>query len=123
MSEPNVIFLLKYAGALCTIGVIVIVAIKTVTEAIVKKDSVEMKKPCGEKFSDHSGKIKVLEAEADTRKERIIKLEINYKHILDEIATIKCDIKDMKTAAEKNAAMTAQIYAWMSERKQGGKRK
>ena len=88
-----------------------------------KKESTEPKKPCGEKFSDHSGKIKVLETEADARKERIIKLEINYRHILDEIATIKCDIKDMKTAAEKNAIMTEKIYAWMAERKQGGKRK
>ena len=103
-------------------GTIITVAILFIG-AWMKKESTEPKKPCGEKFFDHSGKIKVLEAEADTRKERIIKLEINYKHILDEIATIKCDIKDMKTAAEKNAAMTAQIYAWMSERKQGGKRK
>ena len=122
MSEP-IVSLLKFAGALCTIGIVIIVAVKTVTEAIVKKDSVEIKKNCGDKFTDHSGKIIAMKIEADTRKERIMKLEINYGHILDEIATIKCDIKDMKTAAEKNAAMTAQIYAWMSERKQGGKRK
>ena len=88
-----------------------------------KKESTEPKKNCGDKFTDHSGKIKILEAETDAREKRVMKLEFNYGHILDEIATIKCDIKEMKTAAEKNAAMTTQIYAWMAERKSNGKRK
>ena len=122
MSEP-IISLLKLAAYLGTAAIIILGAVKIVTEAIVKKDSGETKKSCGEKFTDHSGKIKVLEAEADTRKERIIKLEINYKHILDEIATIKCDIKEMKTAAQKNAIMTTEIHRWMLERKNERKRK
>ena len=103
-------------------GTIITVAILFIG-AWMKKESTEPKKNCVEKFSDHSGKIIAMKIETDAREKRVMKLEFNYGHILDEIATIKCDIKDMKTAAEKNAAMTAQIYAWMSERKQGGKRK
>ena len=88
-----------------------------------KKDSGETKKSCGEKFTDHSGKIIAMKLEADAREKRVMKLEFNYDHILEEIKTIKGDIKDMKDAAVKNTAMTAQIYAWMDKRKTNGKRK
>ena len=88
-----------------------------------KKESTEPKKNCGEKFTDHSGKIVAMKIEADAREKLVMKLEFNYDHILEEIKTIKCDIKDMKDAAVKNTAMTAQIYAWMDKRKTNGKRK
>ena len=122
MSEP-IVSLLKFAGALCTIGIVIIVAVKTVTEAIVKKDSVEIKKNCGDKFTDHSGRIKTLEDETAAKEKRVMKIEFNLGHILEEISTIKCDIKEMKTAAQKNAIMTTEIHRWMLERKNERKRK
>jgi len=103
-------------------GTIITVAILFIG-AWMKKESTEPKKNCGEKFTDHSGKIKVLEDGTAAREKRVMKIEFNLGHILEEISTIKCDIKEMKTAAEKNAIMTEKIYAWMAERKQGGKRK
>ena len=87
-----------------------------------KKESTDPKKNCGDKFKDNSDKIAMIEREGIARKERIRELEINYGHILTKIGSIEGDIKEMKTAAVKNAAMTTQIYAWMAERKQGGKR-
>ena len=106
------------AGLLAILG-----AVKIVTEAIVKKDSGETKKSCGEKFTDHSGKIVAMKIEADAREKRVMKLEFNYDHILEEIKSIKYDIREMKTAAEKNVIMTEKIYAWIDKRKTNGKRK
>ena len=93
------------AGMLAILG-----AVKIVTEAILKKESAEIKKPCGDRFMDHSGKIKILEDEAAIRNNRLIKLEINYGHILEKITRIEIVI-------DKNAEMTRQIYAWMDKRK------
>ena len=88
-----------------------------------KKDSGKIKKNCGDKFTDHSDKIRIMKEDTQESKNRIFAIELNYGHILEEITTIKGDVKEIKTAADKNALMTAKIYDWMAERKQGGKRK
>ena len=106
------------AGLMAILG-----AVKIVTEAILKKESAEIKKPCGDRFTDHSGKIKIVEKDVQESKDRIFAIELDYKHILTEINTIKGDIKEMKIATDKNGEMTRQIYTWMSDRKRGGKRK
>ena len=103
-------------------GTIITVAILFIG-AWIKKESTEPKKNCVEKFSDHSGKIIAMKIETDAREKRVMKLEFNYEHILEEIKTIKSDIKEMRTASEKNVIMTEKIYAWMDKHKTNGKRK
>lgn len=81
-----------------------------------KKESTEIKKPCGDKFTDHSDKIRIVKQEMQESKDRIFELEINYGHILEKITKIEIIV-------DRNAEQTAQIYNWMAERKSGGKRK
>lgn len=81
-----------------------------------KKESDKTKPPCSEKFTDHSGKIKILEDGCALRKDRILKLEFHYQHILEKIAIIESNVKEMKVAADKNNEMTRQIYVWMEKR-------
>jgi len=106
------------AGLLAILG-----AVKIVTEAILKKDSTEVKRPCHEKFKENSDNIATIEREAAARKDRILKLEMNYGYILEKIAIIETEIKGLNETSIKNAEMTRQIYAWIDKRKTNGKRK
>jgi hypothetical protein len=112
--------LIKLVAYLFTFATVVIVGIKIVTENIMKKDSAEIRKPCAKRLDDHSGRIAALDKDAVGRKDRILKLEFNYEHILDEIKTIKGDVRELKTAADKNAEMTRMIWEHMAKRKANG---
>ncbi|MBU2527712.1 MAG: hypothetical protein KKC03_14035 [Bacteroidetes bacterium] len=98
----------------CTGLLAILGSVKIVTGAIMKKESAEIKKPCGEKFIDHIDKIRIVKQEMQESKDRIFELEINYGHILEKITKIEIIV-------DRNAEQTAQIYNWMAERKSGGK--
>lgn len=100
---------LVLGGASAMIGSVAIIV-----GSIVKKNAIDIKRPCIEKFNDLDQAIDFVEEGAKERHDKILRMEIRFEEILNRI-------EKLEKVVEENIKLTNQIYLDMPKRNGNGR--